>query len=312
MSTSILSIDQVLDAMLDALRGFLTPIVPPGPPPPNPLPAPGLSVVTVTERPVGLGNRRGTDLLGPFAVLSLKGVRLEAVVRFQYWGSDPSEADLLVTDLQGRVAAAAATLRASGFLLIESAGATLAEHGNPIDAWRSTTDYRILYEFRYQDADGAESVISRIPIEIDSNFPDETSVSDDMVRWDDAAAPALVVRRKRTSVFRVAALSILAFLPVAWDGDGVTIRVTIAGTTHEQTFATVRDFVNAFALETEVVALGANTYLAGRMEFPRANSNLNFPVLLSGDTDTFRVSYQEPVEKPKFNSEAVVYLRALA
>lgn len=403
MSTQIFSIDQVLDDMLEDLRFFLTP-------PDPPRPSPGVSVVSVTERPVGLGNRRGTDLVGPFAVLSLKGLRLESVVRFQYWGSDPSEADSRVAALQGRLAAAgdtnaassptandlglnndifavralnpgplgndplrltivdqppdeaivtfragtieesytvtsgndlarqtrassslvsvsttgkpnagskpepvsniafSGTLRAAGFLQLAPVGASLAERPGATDIWRSTVDYSVLYEFRYRDADGAESLISRIPIDIDSNFPDHTSVSDDMVRWDEEAAPALNVGRKSARGFRVDALSVLAFLPdvpVAWNGAGVVVEVVIGGTTRQQNFASVRDFLGAFEPEQEVVLLGGNTYLAGRMAFP--NTNFPDPVLLNGDADTFSVSYQET----EFDSEAVVYLRAL-
>jgi hypothetical protein len=259
---------------------------------------------------VGLGNRRGTDLVGPFAVLSLKGARLEAVVRYQFWATEPAAADALVTDLHGRLAAAASDLRAAGFLQVTGAGAAQAEPVDTISAWRATADYRVLYEFRYQDADGAESVLSRIPIRVEGEVPQHiiTTVSDDMVRWDDEAAPDLVVRRKRARFFRLDALSLLSFLPTGWDGDGVLRELTPPRATHPpRTFATVRDFVAAFTIEPEVVLFGGNTYVAGRLQFP--NAFFPVPIQLSGDTDMFKVSYQASASK--FDSTAVVYLRAL-
>ena len=305
MSDPSFSTGQVLTAMLDALDDFLTPpVLPPG----GGLPPPGLSVVSVSERTVGLGNRRGTDLVGPFAVLSLKGVRLEAVVRFQYWANDPAGADALVTGLHGRLAAGASVLRTAGFLQVAAAGAALAA---PADTfWRATADYRVLYEFHYQDADGAESLLSRIPIDIENEVAPHviTTVSDDMVRWDNEGAPDLVVRRKRARFFRLDALSLLAFLPAGWDGVRVVMELTPPNPAQPpRFFDTVRDFVAAFTAEPDVVVFGGQTYVAGRMQFP--NPLFPAPILLSGGADTFKVRYL--AAESKFDSAAVVYLRAL-
>ncbi|HEV7377132.1 MAG TPA: hypothetical protein VGN95_20615 [Pyrinomonadaceae bacterium] len=305
MSTPNLAIEQALTVMLGALDDFLAPVLPPGgpPPPPTTPPSPSLSLVSVTERTVGLGNRRGTDSLGPFAVLALKGVRLEAVVRYQFWGNNPAEADTMISVLQGQLSAATAQLRAQGFLQIAAETTSLADHVAALDFWRRTADFRVLFEFRYQDADGAESLISRIPIEI-VGFPKPTSVSDDMTRWDDVEAPELSVRRKNSRLSRISALTILAHLPSGFNGNGVTIESILGGTSSQQPFLTVRDFLNAFELETEIVTLGGKAYQAGRMEFPK----LNIPdIILSGDQDLFRITYSTP----KFNSAAVVYLRVL-
>lgn len=307
MSDPSFSTGRVLTAMLDALDDFLRPPVG-SPPPGSTLPPPGLSVVSVSERTVGIGNRRGTDFVGPFAVLSLKGVRLEAVVRFQYWAADPAGADALLTGLHGRLAAGAGVLRTAGFLQVTAAGASPAELLET--AWRVTADYRVLYEFRYQDADGAESLLSRIPIDIGNERAPNvtTTVSDDMVRWDDGGAPALVVRRRRAHAFRLDALSLLAFLPAGWDGVRVVMELTPPSPAQPpRFFNTVRDFVAAFTAEPEVVVLGGNTYVAGRMQFP--NPLFSAPILLSGDADTFQVRYLAPGSR--FDSAAVVYLRAL-
>lgn len=295
-----------LAAMLDALDDLLSPLVLPGPPPPPALPVPGLSLVSVTERQVGIGNRRGTDLAGPFAVLALKGVRLNAVVRYQYWAETPAGVDTLVSDLQARVAAADAQLRALGFLRVEAASTSLADFVADLNFWRRTADYRVLFEFNYQDADGAESLIARIPIDINSAFNEHTSVTDEMARWDVEGAPALVTRRRRTSTFRVAALTVLAFLPVGFDGDEVTIEAEVGGAARQRTFPTARDFVNAFALESAPVTLGANVYRAGRMEFP--NADFPDPINLSADRDFFRVRYGAD----ELDAGAVVYLRVLS
>jgi hypothetical protein len=311
MSTPNLPLEQALARMFAVLNGFLSPVLPPGPPPPPPppdLPAANLSLVSVTERTVGLGNRRGTDTVGPFAVLALKGLRLEAVVRFQFWGTTPADADSLISALQTQLSAATAQLRASGFLQITAETTSLADHVAALNFWRRTADFRVLFEFHYLDADGAESIISRIPIDIDSDFPDHTSVSDDMMRWDDVEAPELAVRRKGGRDFTVRTLNILAHLPTGWDGQQVIITITLAGTTTQHPFPTVRDFLNAFLPETEMVTLGPKVYQAGRMESPQVSF---LPVILRGDQDVFRISYNSP-PPPKFDSGAVVYLRVLS
>lgn len=336
MSTPNPAIEQALAKMLSALSGFLSPVLPlpPGPQPPQPppnLPDASLSLVSVTERTVGLGNRRGTDAVGPFGVLSLKGVRLETVVRYQFWGGEPADADQLISALQTQLSASSAQLRTEGFLRVEALNTSLAEHVAALNFWRRTADFQVLFEFRYQDADEAESLIARIPIKIDSVFTDETSVTDDLARWDDEEAPALTVRRKRERTSRVTALTFLAHVPPpppGWVSKKVSMTLDLAGVTSAeqtlQTFNTLQDFLNAFTpetvTETEPVMLGGKAYKAGRLEFP--NEALNFPaVVLSGERDVFRVNYDAPTQKPRFaigpdsdtqiESGAIVYLRAL-
>src|SRR5256885_11432622 len=75
---------KVLAAMLDVLDNYL----PPNPVINPPLPDPNLSLVSMTERSVGLGSRVGTDVRGPFAVSALKGTRIEAVIRYQIWSDN--------------------------------------------------------------------------------------------------------------------------------------------------------------------------------------------------------------------------------
>lgn len=143
-------LDQVVTAMLGRLDDYL-------PLPLSPLPAPSVSVASVRERAVGLGNRRGMETRGSFAVVELKGIRLDALARFQLWAAAPTEADTAITDLNARVMADRDNLWAQGFLRVTLEAAPPADFvPPPIGAWRAHADYRVLYEFHYQDTDGAE------------------------------------------------------------------------------------------------------------------------------------------------------------
>src|SRR4051812_35560989 len=106
MATVAPTLDQVVTDMMNALDNLLPAIPPPPALPAQPLPARGVSLVSVTEKTVGLGNRLGIDTQGPLSVSVLKGVRLDAVVRFQFWGADPAEADARITEMHGLLLAA--------------------------------------------------------------------------------------------------------------------------------------------------------------------------------------------------------------
>ena len=69
--------DQALDRMLEALEKFLSLDGS------NPLPEPSVAIISVNKRALAIGNRRGMERRGSFAVVELKGGRLEARVRFQ-------------------------------------------------------------------------------------------------------------------------------------------------------------------------------------------------------------------------------------
>jgi hypothetical protein len=305
-------VEQALNSMVDLLRGFLPVILPPqpgDPPPPDPPPpAPSLSIVTVSEQAVGLSNRRGTEMRGAFPAVALKGVRLDALIRFQLWATEPGNADRLISELQARLQGASPDLRAAGFLKVGGEQTSLAEEIASLNAWRKTFDYRVLYEFHYRDDDEANSLIARIPIAINGEFNEFTLVTDEMVRWDKEDAPDLrIIGRRRPT--RVRAVSILAFLPATWDGDKVSISVSMGGNVRDKKFATVREFVQSFTLEPEtpgrpLVVLGGNKYVAGEIGFP--NADFPDPVIL-GAGDVFEITYASP----KFDSEAVVYLKVL-
>src|SRR5262245_53751453 len=77
----MVSLDQAVAAMLDVLTGYLPPVVPQ-------LPRPRVGVASFAERPVGLGAHRGSESRGSFPAVALKGVRLDALARFQLGGGD--------------------------------------------------------------------------------------------------------------------------------------------------------------------------------------------------------------------------------
>jgi len=305
MTNSAPLLDQVISDMLSALSSYL-------PAPAPPLPAPTVSVVSVTERTVGLGNRRGNETRGSLAVIALKGGRLDAVVRFQLWANDPGDVDTAIAQLHGRLLAARDALWTAGFLRVDAEGASLAEHVSSLNAWRKTTNYRVLYEFRYEDTDGAESLIARIPIKIDSEYGESTVVTDEMIRWDNQAAPLLEISGGAHGVFRIGAVSILAFLPDGWNGSEVTVSASVGGVVHERGFASVREFLGAFTLETKTVELGGNPYRAGRLVFP--NADFPDPIILKGGGDVFRIHYADErfLSENENETDAVVYLRVLS
>ncbi len=111
---------QVIDDMLSMLTHFL-------PPPPLGVPAPGVSIVSLAQTGIGLGNWRGNEVIGTFGAVALKGGRLDAVVRFELWGNGPGAVDSDMTGLQARLLAARDMLRASGFLLVNSVDTPITE-----------------------------------------------------------------------------------------------------------------------------------------------------------------------------------------
>jgi len=280
---------QAIDDML-AVLSLVLEEWPPG------LPEPGISVASITERALAVGNRRGTALHGSFSIRALKGGRLETVVTFRFLSNEPvpDYVDDAVEELNRRLLAARDGLWTAGVLRIAAEETSPTEHIWALNAWRKTASYRVLYEFHYEDADGAESLIAQIPIEIGGEHGEATIVTDEMVRWDNQTAPALEVHGSADHTFDVNALGILAFLSDGWDGSEVTISTSVGGTVHEQTFNNVRKFLDAFDLDGEegvpkTVGLGGNPYVAGRLAFP--NANFPDPIILKGIEDVFRISY---------------------
>lgn len=215
--------DKAIAAMLDSLDDYL-------PPPVAPLPEPSVSVVSLKERSAGLGDRRGTESRGGFPVVALLGIRLDGMVRFQLWAATPSAAETAVNDLAARLLTDRDSLWTNGFLRLLLKTTAAAEHVSVVNAWRKQADYQVLYEHRYQDNDGAESLIAQIPIHSDPevrNSPERetTVVTDEMVRWDNEVALPLVIR----GPFNVGSLSVLAFVPGTAPSGTMTVKRTFDG-----------------------------------------------------------------------------------
>lgn len=208
----------MLSDLLSLLEGYL-PVADPS------LPTPNVSVVRVTERPVGLGNWVGNEMRGAFAVTELKGSRLDATIRFQVWAAQPTDADRAIADLLDRLLADKPILRSLGLLKLAIAETSLTAFDSALNIWQKTTDCTVLYESQFQNPEGAQSLIARIPITIDEPFREVTVVTNGMVRWDDQSAPKLVVRGRS----QVSRLSILAFIPSKTPTGDIVITRTFNG-----------------------------------------------------------------------------------
>lgn len=323
-------LDKIVLEMLSVLASHL----PPAPAPP--IPPPNVSVVSLTERLVGLGNHRGIEARGPFAVVALKGGRLDARVRFQLWAATPGEVDTATDALHGRLLAARNDLWSGGFLRVAAEETCQAEHILAQGAWRKTTNYKVLYEFRYEDTDGAESIIARIPIhsdpEVRNSMQRETTViTDEMARWDDQEAPALEVGASVRSSVRVTGIAVLAYLPAGWTGNRVTLaRLSRVSTdpptaypkladfhtavTHPKapdrhaqvTFASVADFLAVLQPAGDPIALGDWDEDGTPDLYRPASAAFLPPIRLETGEDFIRLSYQDST----LDAKAVVYLRA--
>jgi hypothetical protein len=311
-----MSVDNGLSEMLSKLQVFLPPA------PGGTLPAPSVKAFSLTERPVGIGGRRGEDLRAGFDVVALKGNRLETVVRFQLWSDQLSAVEQAIQDLNTKLLSSRDQLRAEGFLEFSLESISASENV-PSVGFREAVDYRLLYEHQFEDNDGADSILAKIPILINSAYNQTTEVTDAMARWDDQSAAALSLRGSlslggltMTVLLRAPLPSGRVSLTRTSDGaaapttepDLATFLAAVGGqqpasVNAQMSFLTVTDFVAAFQPSGDPVTLGADVYAAKELVFPE-------PVLLPRPTDLFEVSY----ENPPFNqsSPSVVYLRAVS
>lgn len=328
------SVGQALEAALADMLAEMRDLLPPSTPG---VPDPNVSIVTVDERALAVGNWRGNERRGTLAATPLKGGRLDAVVRFQFWvpddpqGHGPIDVDESINELHGRLLAAKETLRAAGFLrakaeTTQSAEPVFVPH---VSAWRKTTDYRVLYEFHYQDDDGAKSLISEIPVKTNALPGESMTITNDMVRWGDQAANALVVQGRA----RIAGLSALGFIPGATPLGTVTLTRSFEGapglpTSHGSladfltavagpnatqrhdsvVFASISDFLAVFAPAGEPVELGnPDPNQPGVVDSYTPLALAFLPALeLPNTVDFFSITFSNLT----FDPVAVVYLRA--
>lgn len=212
-TTTGAGIDLSLHALLDLLGRYLA--APAGTVSPPGLPAPAMAVTSLDERQVGLGRRTGTVRHDGFTAVELKGVRLDALVRFTVWGTATEPAEQAASDLGVRLLAARDALRAGGVLrlALQQRDAALETPGV---GWSVVQTYRVLFESEYADADDAVGLIARIPIRFEGEQEggadtETTEVTDALVRWDRTGAPPLVALAPGT----VAGLSALHYWSAA-------------------------------------------------------------------------------------------------
>jgi len=242
MMSSPSPLSRTLDAMLNVLDDYIAP--PFLAPPPGSLPSHNVLLDSVVERTVGLGDRLGTDLRGPFSVAALKGLRVEAVVRYELWGETPADVGPPINDLIQNLLGDRDRLRAAGFLRIALKSTSPSENVFAEDAYRQNVQFEVLFEFPYVDADGAESLIARIPIDMIGEFNETTTVVDEMARWDNESTPTLAVR----GPLSIGAFTALAFIPGPDPTGEVTLTRTFDGATGAPgTHSTLPSFVTAVA-----------------------------------------------------------------
>jgi hypothetical protein len=282
--------------MLTALKPYLPQSMPR-------LPAPSISIAALRERTAGIGNRLGNGNRGAFEALALHGLWLDAVLRFQVWADQYGAALTAITALQSSLLDARAALRGVGFLRISAVGVAPAEQVSSPSGWRASADMQVLYECRFQDADGAESLIAQIPVNFAGLPGQSLVVTDELARWDQHAAPALQARCAPGQQRRIGALAVLAYLPAGWVGGAVTLSVTLGGHTQSHVYRSIVAFLDACAVDAGTVPLGGNPYESAQLGFP--NPTFPNPLVLTEPADVVSVSYATP----QFNSAAVLYLR---
>jgi hypothetical protein len=304
------------------------------PPPAPPLPDPNVTLERVRERLVGLGGLRGTESAAAIGLLSLRGGRLDARVRFQLWSSTPTGVDDAVVLLQGTMLEDTEQLRTDGFLKIVASDTTLAEEEPSLNGWRKTASYDVLYEFQYRDLDDAPSLIARIPINTDpeqSGSPDRETetVTDEMVRWDEEGAAPLVL----TGPAAVGRVDVIAFIPGTVPGGSITVLRTtqgaagppthhpdlptflaaVAGDEPAETNADVilapADFVAALTPHGDPIELGDWDEDAVLDPYDGFRLGLSPMVHLPGPTDRFEITYSDT---GGLDEQAVLYIRVNA
>jgi hypothetical protein len=313
------------------------------PPPTDRLPDPSAWVTSVSEHPVGLGNYRGSETRNTFAPIELKGTRLDALVRFVLWAKDPSQAEAAAVELDRELLGDHRTLWGAGFLRLGVEASPPAEHVPAVRAWRKQVDYRVLYEYRYQDLEAATGLIVRIPIDSILEEPDSPDreanvISDEIVRWgyEDVAEP-LVVRGR----LAVVALTAMDFVPgpaptgevvLTRTFDGAagsptvyhSLRPFLSAVTHpdtpdrhaQLTFTSLPAFLNAIQQESPgqnlpQVPLGDQGVDGQPDLFNSRLREIDPPLQLPSPADRLEIAYQDATTHlaAKFDQMAVVYLR---
>jgi hypothetical protein len=316
----------------DALAGMLALLDDFVPASPAPLPDAGISIASISERSVGLGGLRGLEFRNRFEVGELKAIRLDAMVRYDLWGDSPGSATQAAAGVSAELLGARDDLARQGVLRLRLESVEQPDFTGALNAWRTAALYRVLYEFPYQDAGGAESLIARVPIELEPEAPgvappEATVVTDELTRWDDDAAPPLMVR----GPFGVGAVNVLSWFAAQAPTAPVSITRTFDGAQGvPQAFLSLDAFLDAIAGPAPAVRHGTVTFPAlpdflaavgpagpatalgdfdedgvTDLYLPRTRAAMP-PVLLPEPADRLEITYGgAALDRP-----AVVYLRA--
>lgn len=319
MAEPVLS--DVLAAMMNALQPFVPPQV-------VGLPKPSLTFARAEFCAAGIGNCIGMSTRGSIGGVEQHAVRVQAVARFLLWGFAAFDVDQAVNALNTSIFAKRSDLQAQGFLKISFDETTHMEQTRDSTAWRRFADYDTLYEFPYEDVGDAASLILPIGAH-ETATGDSLTITGDLGRWDDQAAPTLSIRGQAT-ITELAALSFFAnpanppTRPVTitrtFDGapaavDAGTLPAFLSQITSSAapvrnifvSFTSVSNLLAQFAPDTTPFSMGDSNqdgipdrYVPTHLVFPA-------PLVLRSVTDRLELSYAQP----KFDRKGVVYLRAL-
>lgn len=320
------TLTDVVGCMLKKLTCRL-PGNPPGVPEGN------VTLEDVTERRAGLGDHIGTDRSGALGELTLRGGRLAGQVRFQLWAGSPGDVDAAMLTLHQTLLDDSVELYGDGFLKLTAAGTTLAEHVASISAWRKTSSYTVLYEYRYTAADDARGLIASIPVtstvgDDDAPVTETETITDAMARWDVEGASPLTVRGPGS----ITGISVLAWAPGPVLGGTVTLERS-SGAAPPTAFPDIDAFLAATTgpapahRDAQVTTAPADAFAAlgppvpgpslgdwdtdGNLDaYSGADRRLTPPIVLASAADRFEIRYTPPGPGPGLDQTAVVYLRA--
>jgi hypothetical protein len=310
----------LLAAMMNALQPFVPAQV-------AGLPKPSLTFARAEFCAAGIGNCIGVSPRGSIGSVEQHAVRVQAVARYSVWGFASFDVDQTVNALTTSIFAKRSDLQAQGFLKLSFDETTHLEQTRDTTAWRRFADYDMLYEFPYEDVGDAASLI--LPIAAKETATGESlTVTGNLGRWDDQAAPALSVRGQAT-ITELAALSFFAN-PANPPTGTVTITRTFDGAPAPVNAGTLPAFLtqitssaparNVFVSIASVSNLLAH-FTPDTTPFGMGDRDLNgipdsyvpthlvlpAPLLLTSVKDRLEFSYSQP----KFDRTGVVYLRAL-
>jgi hypothetical protein len=215
---AITRFNQAVTEMIGHLEAFL-------PAPGNPPFPSTLTVLEAAERPVGVGNFQGNVERGPIAVLGVRGGRVQARVRYDVRGATAQAAALAVGQVQEQVRAARLDPARRDFLVLEPDGGDPAVPMGENEGWRQGVEYRVLYEYRYEDPEDAGSLLVRVDVKVRGEHHEDDAVTRELTLWDRKGAPPLVLRGPRT----VGRLTLLSHTEGGVPAGQVVIRRTFDG-----------------------------------------------------------------------------------